>query len=178
MHGDISSCKDDDETRIDGISLDKEEIAIGAEGGTEKISVSSNEQWVARVSDPWIAVSPANGLGSADCVLAIDSTLENTARTAKIRFSMDGRESKLVTVTQFGFGKQILVREPEVEIPSSDTHKKRHFETTISTNIEFAIDKVDYSFAEEATMTAEEKEEAERERSGWLTLPEERGFKG
>lgn len=36
---------------------------------------------------------------------------------------MNGGESKLVTVTQFGFGKQIIVREPEVEIPSSDTHK-------------------------------------------------------
>ena len=35
----ISSCKDDDETRIDGISVDKEEIAIGADGGTEKIGV-------------------------------------------------------------------------------------------------------------------------------------------
>ncbi len=59
--GIISSCKDDDETRIDGISVDKEEIAIGAEGGTEKIAVSSNDQWVVRVSKPWIAVSPANG---------------------------------------------------------------------------------------------------------------------
>ena len=35
--GIISSCKDDDETRIDGISVDKEEIAIGAEGGTETL---------------------------------------------------------------------------------------------------------------------------------------------
>ena len=58
-----------------------------------------------------------------------------------------------------------------MEIPSSDTHKKRHFETTISTNVEFVIDKVDYSFAEEATMTAEEKAEVERERTGWLTSP-------
>ena len=169
--GFISSCKDDDEAGINGISVDKEEITIGAEGGTERISVSSNEQWVARVSEPWIAVSPANGVGSADCVLAIDSTLKNTAREAQIRFSMNGGESKLVTVTQFGFGKQIIVREPEVEIPSSDTHKKRHFETTISTNVEFVIDKVDYSFAEEATMTAEEKAEVERERTGWLTSP-------
>ena len=46
--GIISSCKDDDETRIDGISVDKEEIAIGAEGGTEKIAVSSNDNgWYA-----------------------------------------------------------------------------------------------------------------------------------
>lgn len=177
--GFVSSCKDDDEAGINGISVDKEEITIGAEGGTERISVSSNDQWVARVSDsdPWITVSPANGLGSADCVLAIDSTLRNTVRTAKIRFSMNGGESKLVTVTQFGFGKQIIVREPEVEIPSSDTHKKRHFETTISTNVEFVIDKVDYSFAEEATMTAAEKAEVERERTGWLTSPKKEDLK-
>ena len=29
---------------IDGITIDKEEITIGAEGGTEKIAVSSNDQ--------------------------------------------------------------------------------------------------------------------------------------
>lgn len=169
--GVVSSCKDDDETGFDGITVDKEEITIGAEGGTEKISVSSNDQWVARVSDPWIAVSPANGMGSADCVLAIDSTLENVARTAKVRFSMDNREPRMVTVTQFGFGKQILVRDPEVEILSSDAFKKRQFEATISTNINFKIDGVDYSFAEEATMTDEEKAEVEGEKKNWLTLP-------
>ena len=155
--GIISSCKDDDETRIDGISVDKEEIAIGAEGGTEKIAVSSNDQWVVRVSKPWIAVSPANGFGSAVCELTIDSTLTNVARTAQISFTMNGREPSLVTVTQFGFGKQILVKEPEVEIPSSDAFDNRHFKSIISTNVNFKIGSVDYSFAEEATMTEEEK---------------------
>ena len=172
--GIISSCKDYDETRIDGISLDKEEIAIGAEGGTEKIAVSSNDQWVVRVSKPWIAVSPANGFGSAVCELTIDSTLTNVARTAQISFTMNGREPSLVTVTQFGFGKQILVKEPEVEIPSSDAFDNRHFKSTISTNVNFKIGSVDYSFAEEATMTEEEKREVEGERSGWVTLPKDK----
>lgn len=40
--GFVTSCKDDDEPGIDGITVDKEEITIGAEGGTEKIAVSSN----------------------------------------------------------------------------------------------------------------------------------------
>lgn len=173
--GFITSCKDDDEARIEGITVDKEEITIGAEGGIEKIAVSSNDQWVANVSQPWIAVSPANGFGSAVCNLAIDSTLTNVARTAQIRFAMGGQEPKLVTVTQFGFGKQILVKEPEVEIPSSDSFDERHFESMISTNVKFKINKddVEYYFAEEATMTDEEKAEVESERSGWLTLPKE-----
>lgn len=176
-----TSCKDDDdETGISGITLDKEEIAIGAEGGTEFISVSSDNQWVTHVTQPeidkssWIAVSPANGNGSAVCELAIDSTLDYRARTSHIRFSMNGGESKLVTVTQFGFGKQILIREPEVEILSSDTHKKRHFEATISTNVNFKIERVDYSFAEEATMTEEEKAEVAGELKDWLTLPKDK----
>ncbi len=172
--GFATSCKDDDEVGVDGITIDKEEIAIGAEGGIEKVAVSSNGQWVTNVSEPWIAVSPANGLGSAVCDLAIDSTLTNTARTAQIRFSMDGREPRMVTVTQFGFGKQILVKEPEVEIPSSIAYKERHFEATISTNVNFKIGSVDYSFAEESTMTDEEKAEVEGERRNWLTLPKDK----
>lgn len=167
------SCKDDDEAGIVGITVDKEEITIGAEGGIEEISVSAQEQWVARAEGKWVAVSPANGMGSAVCKLAIDSTLEYTARDSKIRFAMEGGHSKLVKVIQFGFGKQILVREPKVEIPSSEPGKERIFKSIISTNVDFKIDKVEYSFAEEATMTEEEKADANSELKDWLTLPKE-----
>lgn len=167
------SCKDDDEAGIVGITVDKEEITIGAEGGIEKISVSAQGQWVARAEKLWVAVSPANGMGSAVCNLAIDSTLDYKARHSEIRFAMEGGHSKLVTVTQFGFGKQILVREPKVEIPSSEPGKERIFKSIISTNVDFKIDRVEYSFAEEATMTEEEKADANSELEGWLTLPKE-----
>lgn len=167
------SCKDDDEAGIVGITVDKEEITIGAEGGIEEISVSAQHQWVARAEGKWVAVSPANGMGSAVCKLAIDSTLEYTARDSKIRFAMEGGHSKLVKVIQFGFGKQILVREPKVEIPSSEPGKERIFKSIISTNVDFKIDKVEYSFAEEATMTEEEKADANSELKDWLTLPKE-----
>lgn len=175
----ITSCKDDDEPGIPGgIAVDKEEITVGPEGGIEKIAVSSVDQWVANASRPWIAVSPANGSGEAVCSLAIDSTLENTSRTAQIRFSMDGREPKMITVTQFGFGKQIVVKEPEVEIENSDIYDKRYFEATISTNVNFRIDNtVDYSFAEAGSMTEEEKVEMEPEKANWLTMPKDEDLK-
>ena len=71
------ACKDDDSTSIPGgIAVDKEEITIGPEGGTEQIAVTSYSNWVAGASKPWIFVSPANGSSSAECQLAIDSTLE------------------------------------------------------------------------------------------------------
>lgn len=177
----ITSCKDDDETGISNtIVIDKEEITIGPEGGTESIAVSSNASWVAGSSKPWIAVSPANGIGSAECSLAIDSTLENTSRTAQIRFASDGQEPKLITVTQFGYGKQIILKEPNVEIESSDVYDKRYFEATISTNVNFEIDKnnsIEYSFAEAESMTEEEKVEAEAERTKWITMPKDNDLK-
>ena len=166
--GFVTSCKDDDEPGIEGLALDKTEITMGAEGGVEKISVSSSDQWVTSTKEPWLAISPANGIGSAVCEVAIDSTLQNLARTTEILFAMNGRTPQKVTVTQFGFSKQILIKEPEVKIASSARYDERVFKSIISTNVKFKIDGVDYSFAEEATMSEEQKkdaESAERERS-------------
>ena len=60
----VTSCKDDDEPGIEGLALDKTEITMGAEGGVEKIAVSSSDQWVTSTKEPWLAISPANGIGS------------------------------------------------------------------------------------------------------------------
>lgn len=171
----VTSCKDDDEPGIPGgIAVDKEEIIVGPEGGIEKLAVSSDYEWVANASKPWVTVSPANGSGMAECSLAIDTTLENTARTAQIRFSLEGREPKIITITQFGFGKQIVLKEPDIEIENSASYDKRYFEATISTNVNFKIDKtVDYAFADAGTMTEEEKVEMEPERANWLTMPKD-----
>ncbi len=166
----VTSCKDDDEPGIEGLALDKTEITMGAEGGVEKIAVSSSDQWVTSTKEPWLAISPANGIGSAVCEVAIDSSLVNLARTTEILFAMNGRTPQKVTVTQFGFSKQILIKEPEVKIASSDRYDDRVFKSTISTNVEFKIERIDYSFAEEATMTDEQKADAESDRKDWLNL--------
>ena len=126
--GIVTSCKEDEAGVSNNISTDKDEITIGPEGGTEQIAVSTNADWVAGSAKPWISISPANGMGSADCRLAIDSTLENNARTTQIRFAAEGQEPKLITITQFGFNKQILLKEPEVEIENSAEYDKRFFD--------------------------------------------------
>ncbi len=170
--GIVISCSDSDEASVAGITVDKEEVTIGAEGGTEKIVVSSDYGWVASVSKPWIEFSPANGEGHAECTLIVDSTLENTVRTAQIRFVAEGQESKTITVTQFGYGKQIVIEEPDVEIESSAIYDKRYFEANISTNVNLAIEKeIDYSFADAESMPDMDKLEYESEREGWLTPP-------
>lgn len=89
---------------------------------------------------------------------------------------MEGQEAKLITVTQFGFGKQIIVKEPDVKIESSAAYDKRLFEAVISSNVNFLIDKenIEYSFAEAETMTDEDKVEFEADKTGWITTPKTR----
>ena len=87
----VTSCKDDDEPGIEGLSVDKTEITMSAAGGTEKIAVSSSDQWVTSTKEPWLAISPANGIVSELCEVSIDSTLQNLALTTEILFAMNGR---------------------------------------------------------------------------------------
>ena len=63
-------------------ATDRREIKVGANGGVEKVKISSNDAWVATVGmqedgtpNPWITVSPANGRGSVTCDIQIDSAL-------------------------------------------------------------------------------------------------------
>ena len=89
------ACKDDDSTSIPGgIAVDKEEITIGPEGGTEQIAVTSYSNWVAGASKPWIFVSPANGSSSAECQLATNPfRLGRTGSQADYRYSIRFRQA-------------------------------------------------------------------------------------
>lgn len=170
----MASCNDDNEgAGSRNLTVDKEEITIGENGGTEAIAISANTNWVASSSQPWISISPANGLGSADCSLAIDSTLEKGYREAQIRFTADGQEPKMVKVIQFGYGKQIILKEPTMEIESSARYDDRYFDVTISTNVAFTINKsIDYSFAE-ISEGDEGYAEVESDKDDWITLPKD-----
>lgn len=171
--GITTSCKEDDDVNIPGgLSLDVEEITVGPEKSFKEILVKADVNWQASSSTPWISVSPANGTGSATCELNIDSTLTYTARTAQVRFSPAGNEAKILKVTQFGFGKQIILDKPEVELENSDIEDNRYFDVNISTNVQFAIEGVEYSFAEEVPAD-EEASMSASDKADWLTLPKE-----
>ncbi len=150
----LVACQDDEEdVHIPGgLAVDREEILVGPAGGREKIVVSASESigWVASSSRPFVYISPANGYGSAEAVFSIDSTLEATARTAQVRFSTPDGERRIVDITQFGYGKQILVKEPDVEIESSALYEDRYVKATITTNVVFDVDKaIVYELGEE-----------------------------
>lgn len=163
----FTACSDKDDVDIPGgLALDKEEIAVGPEGGTEQIAIAASQDWVANTSEPWLMLSPANGVGSVEGTIKVDSTLSNTLRSTELSFQGANGQSRKLTVTQFGYGKQIFLKDPVVEIENSDSYDKRAFESLISANVECKIGKIEYSF--EGDLTDAEKAENKSEREGWL----------
>lgn len=160
-----ASCSDSDDVDIPGgLAIDKEQIEIAAEGGSEQLAIAASQNWVANVDEPWLMLTPANGVGSTTATVVVDSTLMNGRRTTDIVFIGDNGQRRTVSVKQFGYGKQIDIKEPTVEIENSESYDKRAFESLISANVECKIGKIEYSF--EGDMTDAEK--AENESEGWL----------
>lgn len=132
----FTACKDD-ESPVP-FQLDKTELTVGAEGAEETIAVTSPDEWIAVASEPWVMISPANGIGSATCNVVIDSTLINGIRTADIKFTSKG-QVQVVKVNQTGFGHVIAIEQPDVEIAASAKYSERFFETTVVTNVQFSV---------------------------------------
>ncbi|MBM6866504.1 BACON domain-containing protein [Bacteroides caecigallinarum] len=166
----FTSCKNDDVNIPGGLSLEMEELTVGPEKSFQELMVNADVSWLASSSTPWISISPANGVGSAQCVLNIDSTLNFVAREAQVRFTPQGNEPKMLKVTQFGFGKQILLDKSEVELENTAAYDDRYFDIVVTTNVKFDIDKnVEYGFVEE--LTPEDEEKLSEEDRNWIELP-------
>ena len=138
----FAACQD--ENLLPRFEVDKPVITIGAEGGTEFLQVSSPTEWVAMSTEPWVSISPANGIGETRCNISIDSTLVDGARTATLYFRTLDEGDLRVSVNQLGFGKQIILEDSVLTIASStNSLADRYFEATITANIPFGI-KVEY----------------------------------
>lgn len=119
--------------------LDSDEIHVGPEGGMRTIRLSVGEPWTAMTNEPWIAVSPANGKGSEDCQVMIDSTIVNGMRDDVVRIQTESGKYKEFTVVQDGFSHQINISNPLVEIKDFDVLDKRKFDVVVNTNVDFEV---------------------------------------
>lgn len=121
----LVSCQKDDEPTISGdsLSVDREEIVVGPDRIHETVVVTAADriEWVTSSSKFFVSTTPANGSGSGEVTFIIDSTLEAGSRTAQIRIMnrMDNSQRRIVNITQFGYGKQILLQEEQMQVASS-----------------------------------------------------------
>ncbi|MBQ8335943.1 MAG: BACON domain-containing protein [Bacteroidaceae bacterium] len=132
----------DDEGKVVGFSVNNDEsvITFDAAGGKKVVLVETDESWVATTMEPWITISPANGLGSVACEIIVDSSLTNEVRPGAIRFTPGISPAKTLKVEQFGFDKMILPKDSVLTIESSEKLDKRYFEAEISSNVQFKVE--------------------------------------
>lgn len=120
--------------------VDQDSIKVDAAGGERTIKVTSGGSWVAMTESPWITVSPANGRGSQDCTLMIDSTLVFEQRTGVVRIqSLETDENKDFEIIQDGYEYQISLSETEKRVDDYAGFDERHFEVKVKANVDFDV---------------------------------------
>lgn len=116
-------------------------IEIDAVGGVRKVKISAEDEWVTVVSKPWITFSPANGRGSTECQIAIDSALNAEGRTGEIYIrNLKTNEEKTIGISQEGFPYTIELDEKSVEIKNYDVQSNRKFSVEVTANVDFNVE--------------------------------------
>ena len=98
------------------LNVSPSSLTFAAEGGEQKVTLSSNQDWTAESDSPWLSVTPSSGTASehtATISLEAAANENEDVRTATVTFTA-GDLIKAVTVTQSG-----KVLPPSLEISSA-----------------------------------------------------------
>lgn len=158
------SCKEEDNV-VSEFSIDKTEIAIGADGGSELLEIKGNVKWQGTSESSWLKFSPSNGEGSAICEVLVDSSVVAEPREGVITFMAAGQTSATtVKVMQMGYAKGIFVSEEDrtISVENSAKLEELFFEVTMMANVNFDV-QVNNLPAEDGTVSDKE----------WLTYKKE-----
>ena len=113
-------------------------INVGPDAAVHTINIKSDDPWTAVVQVPWVTVSPANGKGSMECKVMIDSALKFSPRQTKIFIdNLRTGETLEFDINQDGYEKFIKVSKPEVNVESFEVLNNRYVEVEVEANVPF-----------------------------------------
>lgn len=134
----LASCVEQEPVEF---ASDCKEISIDAVGGTRKVNIASDDAWIASTDNTWLTISPANGRGSTECKIVIDSALYSEARYGEVLIqNLTTLEEQTISITQEGFPYSIELENPEVRIANYKTVSERKFSVTLTTNVDFDVE--------------------------------------
>lgn len=151
------SCKEEDNV-VSEFSIDKTEIAVGADGGSELLEIKGNVKWQGTSECSWLKFSPSNGEGAATCEVLVDSSVVAEPREGVITFMAAGQTTATtVKVMQMGYAKGIFVSEEDrtISVENSAKLEERFFEVTMMANVNFDV-RVNNLPAEDGTVSDKE----------------------
>lgn len=135
------SCKEEDNV-VSEFSIDKTEIAVGADGGSELLEIKGNVKWQGTSESSWLKFSPSNGEGATTCEVLVDSSVVAEPREGVITFMAAGQTTATtVKVMQMGYAKGIFVSEEDrtISLENSAKLEERFFEVTMMANVNFDV---------------------------------------
>lgn len=133
----MTACVDTPEIEF---GVDVDELSVPAEGGVRTVNITVDGEWVVSTSKPWIVFSPANGRGTQECQVSIDSTLLFEKRRDTIRIqNVTSSEIKEFYVEQDGFERMITLKSTQVDVADFAEYDKRHFEVEVESNVDFDV---------------------------------------
>lgn len=151
------SCKEEDNV-VSEFSIDKTEIAVGADGGSELLEIKGNVKWQGTSESSWLKFSPSNGEGAATCEVLVDSSVVAEPREGVITFMAAGQTTATtVKVMQMGYAKGVFVSEEDrtISVENSAKLEERFFEVTMMANVNFDV-RVNNLPAEDGTVSDKE----------------------
>lgn len=157
----VTSCKDDDEVAITGLSLNEETLYFTADGGTYTIQLSAGQEWTVSSDREWCMVSPANGYGSTDCEIRVDSSYLYQERSAHLNFRC-GSYNRQLTISQLGYEKVIKLEKEELEVADFTDYDEMFEEINVVSNVKYDID-IEYADQAQADWVKVTREEREAE---------------
>ncbi|MGN0201548.1 MAG: hypothetical protein ACI399_01405 [Candidatus Cryptobacteroides sp.] len=133
----LLSCKEEASVEF---AVSGNEIVMGPEGGKALLDLSADSEWIVKTQEPWITVSPANGIGSTECRIIVDSALTVSPREGLVRIErLSDGQRKDIQVRQEGFNYEISVEKQEVEIESYADYGSRTFSLEVTANTPFKV---------------------------------------
>ncbi|MGL4292808.1 MAG: BACON domain-containing protein [Bacteroidales bacterium] len=132
------SCKEDEIKSVE-FGISQSNFDFYATGGQGEIQVTSGEEWTVESDVEWCLISPANGIGSVDCELRVDTSYLYKAREAVLTFH-SGSQARQVRVNQLGYEKVILPKVTEIEVPDYKRIDLAFVEVEVMANVDFDIE--------------------------------------
>ena len=136
------ACMNDSTSPDVNVDVNRNEIAVGASGGVEKVKIAADGSWIASLGSnmPWVTVSPANGRGSVTCDFIIDSVLNTEGRKGVVTIKhLDSGEERKITIDQSGYKYALEVDKTNVDVKKYADYGKRYFDVTVKTNFAFKV---------------------------------------
>lgn len=124
------SCSKKNE-QLDSIKLSKESTSFLPIESSEKLAIMCNGKWETTADAPWIKLSPTNGEGNGEVEISVEDNLEQTSRTATIRFKSNST-TKVFTVNQEKSDRSITIDKQNIYVDFQNHEEELTIKSTRS----------------------------------------------